>query len=125
MELSTDSIASSIATNDSTCESKGSSEKDDKLMIMKQDQSNPGSVKYLNNEEVTNDSIQYKYLQLQMEKLIDYLRNSQHNEDIVHQIEDIEQKLQYQKQLVHKTGKKTENTSKELQLQRKGAQNTS
>ena len=67
MKQSTDSIESSNTTNDSTCESKGSSEKDDKLMIIKHDQSNPGGVKYHNNEEVTNVVIQKDLIHLQFE----------------------------------------------------------
>ena len=105
MKQSNDSIESSDATNDSTCVSKGSSEKDDKLMIMKQDQSNPGCVKSHNNDESTHDSKQSKIPYL-MEKLVDYVLHSQHDEDVAQKIEDIEKKLQYQEQLVHKTGKK-------------------
>jgi len=51
MKQSTDSIESSNTTNDSTFDSERSSEKDDKLMIMKQYQSNPGCVKSHKNEE--------------------------------------------------------------------------
>jgi len=52
-----------------------------------------------------HDSSQKEIIQLQLEKLVNYLQNSQRNEDVANQIADIEQKLQYQKQLVHKTGK--------------------
>ena len=74
-------------------------------MIMKQDQSNPGCVKSHNNDESTHDSKQSKIPYL-MEKLVDYVLHSQHDEDVAQKIEDIEKKHQYQKQLVHKTGKK-------------------